>query len=187
MDTGLRAQGSGRDENTERARTGKFSLGNLCDTGEAMSIPKRLLGCLMIFAVTFTSAPRATASAYDDHPKLVIILVLDQFRADYLERYRADFKGQGLQAAARSRGLLPRLLLRVCEYGDGSRAFNDRDRGVHGRARDRQQRVVGSGAEQGSSGDVGGGRAVRAGRAADGSEDDSGSVSAQPAGFDGGR
>ncbi len=25
----------------------------------------------------------------------MIILVLDQFRADYLERYRADFKGRG--------------------------------------------------------------------------------------------
>ena len=62
-----------------------------------MSIPKRLLGCLIIFAVTFASAPRATASAYDDHPKLVIILVLDQFRADYLERYRADFKGKGFK------------------------------------------------------------------------------------------
>jgi predicted AlkP superfamily pyrophosphatase or phosphodiesterase len=36
-----------------------------------------------------------TASAYDAHPKLVVILVIDQFREDYLERYRADFKGNG--------------------------------------------------------------------------------------------
>ncbi len=35
------------------------------------------------------------ASAYDAHPKLVVILVIDQFREDYLERYRADFKGEG--------------------------------------------------------------------------------------------
>ncbi len=35
-------------------------------------------------------------SAYNAHPKLVIILVIDQFREDYLpERYRADFKGRG--------------------------------------------------------------------------------------------
>ncbi len=62
-----------------------------------MSIPKRLLACLTIWALAFASAPPADASAYDAHPKLVIILVLDQFRADYLERYRADFKGRGFK------------------------------------------------------------------------------------------
>ncbi|MGC2636843.1 MAG: alkaline phosphatase family protein [Acidobacteriaceae bacterium] len=34
-------------------------------------------------------------SAYNDHPKLAIILVIDQFRGDYLDRWRADFKGKG--------------------------------------------------------------------------------------------
>jgi predicted AlkP superfamily pyrophosphatase or phosphodiesterase len=34
----------------------------------------------------------AHASAYDAKPKLVVVLVLDQFRGDYLDRYRADFK-----------------------------------------------------------------------------------------------
>ena len=34
-------------------------------------------------------------SAYNDHPKLAIILVIDQFRGDYLDRWRADFKGRG--------------------------------------------------------------------------------------------
>ncbi len=62
-----------------------------------MPIPKRLLACLTIWALFLASAPRATATAYDAHPKLVIILVLDQFRADYLERYRADFKGRGFK------------------------------------------------------------------------------------------
>jgi predicted AlkP superfamily pyrophosphatase or phosphodiesterase len=37
----------------------------------------------------------APPSAYDDHPKLAIILVIDQFRGDYLDRYRADFKNRG--------------------------------------------------------------------------------------------
>lgn len=36
----------------------------------------------------------ARASAYDAKPKLVVVLVLDQFRGDYLDRYRADFKTQ---------------------------------------------------------------------------------------------
>jgi predicted AlkP superfamily pyrophosphatase or phosphodiesterase len=40
-----------------------------------------------------TAFPRfAAASAYNARPKLVVILVLDQFRGDYLDRYRADFK-----------------------------------------------------------------------------------------------
>ena len=34
-------------------------------------------------------------SAYNGHPKLAIILVIDQFRGDYLDRWRADFKGRG--------------------------------------------------------------------------------------------
>jgi predicted AlkP superfamily pyrophosphatase or phosphodiesterase len=41
-----------------------------------------------------TSVP---ASAYNARPRLVIILVIDQFREDYLERYRADFKGHGFR------------------------------------------------------------------------------------------
>ncbi len=36
-------------------------------------------------------------SAYNAHPKLVILLVIDQFRENYLERYRADFKGHGFR------------------------------------------------------------------------------------------
>ena len=30
-------------------------------------------------------------SAYAGHPKLVVVIVIDQFRGDYLDRYRADF------------------------------------------------------------------------------------------------
>jgi hypothetical protein len=41
------------------------------------------------------AAPVVPPSAYNGHPKLVILLVLDQFRGDYLDRYRADFKGRG--------------------------------------------------------------------------------------------
>jgi predicted AlkP superfamily pyrophosphatase or phosphodiesterase len=34
-------------------------------------------------------------SAYNGHPRLAIILVIDQFRGDYLDRWRADFKNRG--------------------------------------------------------------------------------------------
>jgi len=36
----------------------------------------------------------ARADAYDARPKLVIILVFDQFRGDFLDRYRASFKSK---------------------------------------------------------------------------------------------
>jgi predicted AlkP superfamily pyrophosphatase or phosphodiesterase len=37
------------------------------------------------------------ASAYDAHPKLVVIIVIDQFRGDYLERYRNQFGDAGFR------------------------------------------------------------------------------------------
>jgi predicted AlkP superfamily pyrophosphatase or phosphodiesterase len=42
-----------------------------------------------------TREPVAPPSAYNDHPRLIVILVIDQFRGDYLDRWRADFKGRG--------------------------------------------------------------------------------------------
>jgi arylsulfatase A-like enzyme len=54
---------------------------------------RRFLSLVLILTIVATAiSPRAFASAYDAKPKLVIILVLDQFRGDYLDRYRADFK-----------------------------------------------------------------------------------------------
>src|SRR6202167_5924153 len=38
--------------------------------------------------------PAGFASAYNGHPKLVVVIVIDQFRGDYLERYRSQF-GEG--------------------------------------------------------------------------------------------
>ena len=56
---------------------------------------KRYAALVLVCTLTLLYIPSARASAYDDHPKLIVIVVLDQFRADYLERYRADFKGRG--------------------------------------------------------------------------------------------
>src|SRR5215510_12575291 len=36
-------------------------------------------------------------SAYDGHPKLVVVIVIDQFRGDYLERYRDRFGDAGFR------------------------------------------------------------------------------------------
>ena len=64
---------------------------------------RRIAATLLFLSVIAPSAVNAQAteavppSAYNAHPKLVIILVIDQFREDYLERYRADFKGHGFR------------------------------------------------------------------------------------------
>ncbi len=58
---------------------------------------KRFLVILLLASPVFPSSYVAEASAYDAHPKLIVIIVIDQFRGDYLERYRADFKGHGFR------------------------------------------------------------------------------------------
>ena len=37
------------------------------------------------------------AQAYNAQPKLVVIVVIDQFRSDMLQRYRSEFKGRGFK------------------------------------------------------------------------------------------
>src|SRR2546426_4290179 len=48
-----------------------------------------LTGLLMFFLSGIS-----LGSAYNGHPKLVVVIVIDQFRGDYLERYRDQF-GEG--------------------------------------------------------------------------------------------
>jgi predicted AlkP superfamily pyrophosphatase or phosphodiesterase len=64
-----------------------------------MFILQRFSAFALSFGLILAAAlqPAAMASAYDAHPKIVVILVIDQFRADYLERYRADLKGRGFR------------------------------------------------------------------------------------------
>ncbi len=55
----------------------------------------RRLCCLSLASLLIAlPAVPASASAYDGKPKLVVLVVIDQFREDYLERYRADLKAQ---------------------------------------------------------------------------------------------
>ena len=55
------------------------------------SLLPSLLAALCLPATAMAATP---TSAYSGHPKLVVVIVIDQFRGDYLARYRADF-GQG--------------------------------------------------------------------------------------------
>lgn len=75
-----------------------------------MNILKRSLVLLLASVLTLGFAPCTEAAArhkaktpapeldaYNAHPKLVIVLIIDQFREDYLERYRDDFKPSGFR------------------------------------------------------------------------------------------
>ena len=56
-----------------------------------------LLTVLFLSTALFLSTP-AMASAYRGTPKLVVILVIDQFRGDYLERYHDEYTTNGFRA-----------------------------------------------------------------------------------------
>jgi hypothetical protein len=46
------------------------------------------------FSLIMWCVPGVRADAYDAKPKLIVVLVFDQFRGDYLDRYRAEFKAK---------------------------------------------------------------------------------------------
>ena len=60
----------------------------------AGSLHRSLLVCLAL-VLSITSIASANAQAYVGRPKLVVIIVIDQFRGDYLNRERAQFKNRG--------------------------------------------------------------------------------------------
>jgi hypothetical protein len=55
---------------------------------------RQLLALAVAAALILASIPASFASAYNAHPKLVVVIVIDQFRGDYLERYHHQF-GEG--------------------------------------------------------------------------------------------
>jgi predicted AlkP superfamily pyrophosphatase or phosphodiesterase len=58
-----------------------------------MRLPRPLCTVLLLLS----AIPLAFASAYNARPKLVVVIVIDQFRADYLERYRDQFSDGGFR------------------------------------------------------------------------------------------
>jgi hypothetical protein len=61
-----------------------------------MRLPRSLCVALVALAL-LCSIPAAFASAYNARPKLVVVIVIDQFRGDYLERYRDQFGDGGFR------------------------------------------------------------------------------------------
>jgi Type I phosphodiesterase / nucleotide pyrophosphatase len=57
----------------------------------------RLFLALACLVAVIALPPSIAASAYNGHPKLVVVIVIDQFRGDYLERYRDQFGDGGFR------------------------------------------------------------------------------------------
>jgi len=53
---------------------------------------RAFVAALLVLALLVPGTTPARADAYHATPKLVVVLVIDQFRGDYLDRYRDDFK-----------------------------------------------------------------------------------------------
>ncbi len=56
-----------------------------------MTTSRCFAAAVLCAAAVLATTPVSYADAYNGSPKLVIMLVFDQFRGDYLDRYRADF------------------------------------------------------------------------------------------------
>ncbi len=52
--------------------------------------------CLALLLVAAPALP-ARAQAYSARPKLVVLIVIDQFRSDYLQRYRSELSSHGFR------------------------------------------------------------------------------------------
>lgn len=61
------------------------------------SVRVRLVLALAASAVVFAPSVPASASAYNGRPKLIVVIVIDQFRGDYIERYRDQFGDAGFR------------------------------------------------------------------------------------------
>jgi len=56
-----------------------------------------LLSSLIALLLLFSLPAASPAQAYVGRPKLIVIVVIDQFRGDYVERYRTELKGRGFR------------------------------------------------------------------------------------------
>ncbi|MDE3063205.1 MAG: alkaline phosphatase family protein, partial [Acidobacteriota bacterium] len=57
--------------------------------------PRAFLLRIVLLSLALLVPVLARAQAFIGKPKLIVIVVIDQFRADYLNRHAADFKGRG--------------------------------------------------------------------------------------------
>ena len=58
---------------------------------------RALLSLALCLGTILNTSTPFSASAYNGHPKLIVVIVIDQFRGDYLERYRDQFGDGGFK------------------------------------------------------------------------------------------
>src|SRR5438445_6253488 len=61
------------------------------------TVPRTVVALTCLLALLASLTAPAFASAYNGHPKLIVVIVIDQFRGDYLERYRDQFGDGGFR------------------------------------------------------------------------------------------
>ena len=62
------------------------------------SAPRWTSLCVVVaLTAALCTPPRSRAAAYNGHPKLIVVIVIDQFRGDYLERYHDQFGDAGFR------------------------------------------------------------------------------------------
>src|SRR5579872_7405186 len=57
----------------------------------------RAVSAMLLLVLLIARPVPISASAYNGHPKLVVVIVIDQFRGDYLERYHDQFGDSGFR------------------------------------------------------------------------------------------
>ena len=72
----------------------KVDPSDCCGSAEVNWDMRKATLLIVLFALVMSCSPGARADAYDAKPKLIVVLVFDQFRGDYLDRYRAEFKAK---------------------------------------------------------------------------------------------
>jgi hypothetical protein len=55
------------------------------------------IAIVVVFACALIFPAATWSSAYNGHPKLIVVIVIDQFRGDYLERYHDQFGDAGFR------------------------------------------------------------------------------------------
>ncbi len=61
------------------------------------SSPTAARSAFLTIIIVFAISILAAASAYSGHPKLVVVITIDQFRGDYVERYHDQFGDAGFR------------------------------------------------------------------------------------------
>jgi hypothetical protein len=122
---------------------------------------RKLFVAILSAGMLVCGVPRGSAQAYEANPKLVVILVIDQFRGDYLDRYRASLTTEnGFNLFLKKGAYFNDCYFDYANTKTAPGARDDWHGGVHGWPWHRVQRVVGSKAKHGSGDLVGGGRAI---------------------------